>query len=75
MSQNNLETTLFIYYKDKEIKALGLTDAKENHQELIAEGWEHTATINASVWIEYLFNKCEAVDVMDEILSLSKEKH
>jgi len=69
------DTFLFIYYNGKEIKALGREKAKEKHSEMIENGWKHTATIDTSVWVEYLYNKCEAVDAIDEILSLSKTKN
>lgn len=63
---------VFIYAKDKEIKVLNIEDSKRLNDSLIKDGWKHTQTIDACVWIQYLHNNCEDVDLFDEVKSLSK---
>lgn len=62
---------VFIYAKDKEIKALNIEDSKRLNDSLIKDGWKHTQTLDACVWIQYLYNDCEDVDLFDEVKSLS----
>lgn len=50
-----MDDTLFIYHKDGEIKALNFSDAKIWNDFYIYNGWEHTATINPSAWIQSLY--------------------
>ena len=50
-----MDDTLFIYYKDGQIKALRLSDAKIWHDFHTVNGWKHTATINPSAWIQSLY--------------------
>lgn len=63
---------VFIYAKDKEIKVLSTEGAKRLNDELLKEGWKQTQTLDACVWIQYLHNDCEDVDLFDEVKSLSK---
>jgi hypothetical protein len=63
---------VFIYAKGKEIKALNIEESKSLNDSLINEGWKHTQTLDACVWIQYLHNDCEDVDLFDEVKSLSK---
>ncbi len=62
---------VFIYAKDKVIKALNIEESKRLNDELLKEGWKHTQTLDACVWIQYLHNDCEDVDLFDEVKSLS----
>ncbi len=39
---------------------------------MLDDGWVHTQTVDACVYIQFLHNKCEDVDMIDEIKSLSK---
>ena len=39
---------------------------------MVEDGWEHTTTLSACAWIEYLFNQCEIEDLWDNVKSLSK---
>lgn len=63
--------TVFVFSKEGKIKVLGLEKAKEQKVELLKNGWEHTATIDPCVWIEYLFNQSEDVDIVAEVRELS----
>lgn len=56
---------VFIYAKGNEIKALNIEESKRLNDSLIKDGWKHTKTIDACVWIQYLCNDCE--DLGDEI--------
>jgi len=64
------ESFVFIYAKKKKIKALSLSESEKKHDSLIAEGWRHTQTLDACVWIEFLCNLCEDVDIINEINEL-----
>ena len=66
------EVFVFIYAKGKEIKVLNIKDFKRLNDSLISEGWKHTKTLDACVWIQYVHNNCEDVDLFDEVKSLSK---
>lgn len=59
---------VFIYAKGNEIKALNIEESKRLNDSLIKDGWKHTRTIDACVWIQYLCNDCE--DLEDEIRSM-----
>ena len=63
---------VFIYAKDKVIKALNIEESKWLNDSLISEGWKHTQTLDACVWIQYLHNDCEDVYLFNEVKSLSK---
>jgi len=63
---------VFIYAKGKEIKVLNIEESKRLDSELKSDGWKHTQTLDACVWIQYLHNNCEDVDLFDEVKSLSK---
>lgn len=65
---------IFIYAKEKEIKVLNNTDAIKQKDELILDGWKHTCTLDPCIWIGYLHNVCEAVDLYDEVSSLSRQQ-
>ena len=66
------QTFVFVYAKDGKIKALNIDEAKRLQDELTKDGWMHTQTLNACVYIQYLHNDCEAVDLIDEMQSLTK---
>ena len=60
---------LFIYSKDGKVIAEDeLCWAQPLHDDMIAKGYKHTATIDAKVFVEFLCNECE--DLNDEIKSL-----
>jgi hypothetical protein len=68
---DNINNTVFIYHKAGKIKALDLKQAKPLHEKMIVEGWVHTQSLNACVWIEYLFNQAEPEDIIAEIRELA----
>ena len=43
---------VFIFSDGKNIKALGLKDAKNEEQQLLDDGWKHTDTIDICTFIE-----------------------
>ena len=61
----------FIYAKDDIIKALTIEQSQSEHDNLIEDGYTHTTTIDACLWIEYLHNTCKSK--IKEIKSLSKK--
>ena len=57
---------LFVYAKEGTIKCLTHSEAADQQRELLADGWHHTATINAARWIEHLANRAdEPSDILD----------
>lgn len=60
---------VFIYSKlgKREIKALTNEQALNQHSDLIKQGWEHTSTIDACVWIANLYNNMSELDLSDEV--------
>lgn len=64
---------IFVYHSEekKKIKVLSLNEAKEQNDNLLANGWKHTATLDPLKWLEYLFNEAEAEDVIADIRELS----
>lgn len=50
-------TFVFIYARGGIIKVLNMDDAKEQGYKLQAEGWVHTSTLDACVYLEYLHNE------------------
>jgi uncharacterized protein Smg (DUF494 family) len=50
------DNIVFVYFRNNEIKAFGLSDSRVNHDDLITAGWKHTATLNPCAWIEHLLN-------------------
>jgi len=68
------EYFIFIYAKSNQIKVLTLDKAKLLEKSLLEDGWNHTATLDACIYIEYLHNKCEDVDLLDEIKLLSQNR-
>jgi uncharacterized protein YcaQ len=64
--------TLFIYAKDGEITVKDLDNSLWKHDDIIKQGWTHTATINPSLFIQYLHNECNAEEMVKEITELGK---
>lgn len=61
-----LDRMLFIYALEGVIKCLSAEEIQE--EELLAEGWKHTATIDPARWIEEMANgHQEPSDMLDEI--------
>lgn len=65
-----MKSVVFVYAKNKEIKVLDLDKSKELGEELVADGWVHTHTLEAAVFLNYLY-KLSDEDVLDEIRGLS----
>ena len=66
------EVFVFVYAKGEKIKVLSIEESKRLNDYLIKNGWKHTQTLNACIWIQFLHNDCENVDLFDEVKSLSK---
>ena len=60
---------LFIYSKDGKVRVEPeIVWTNELHNNAIADGYKHTATIDSKIFVEYLCNECE--DLGDEIKQL-----
>ena len=66
------QTFAFVYSKDGKIKVLNIEEAKRLQYELLKDGWVHTQTLDPCVYIQYLHNECEDVDLIEEIKTLTK---
>lgn len=69
-----MQSIVFIYYKNNEIKVLGLDDSKDCHIKLVDDGWVHTQTLDACRWIANAFNHCNKNELYENVRELS-EKH
>jgi len=69
-----MSALIFVYFhKEKnKVKVLDHPKAKDKNDQLIADGWKHTATLDACVWVEHLCNNCEEVDLISDINDLKK---
>ena len=47
---------VFVYAKDGEIRVLHIERANGEKDKLVADGWKHTATLDAAMFIENLWN-------------------
>ena len=66
------QSFVLIYVKEGEIKVLSLDESERLHENLIKNNWKHVQTLDACVWVKYLLENCEAVDLYDEVMSLLK---
>jgi len=66
------EVFVFIYAKGQEIKALNIKESERLNSKLLNEGWVHTNTLEACAYIEYLHNRSEDDDLIEEIRSLNR---
>ena len=48
-----------------------MTYGKPDHEKMINDGWKHTATVNASVFIDQLFNDVPDDELRKSIQSLA----
>lgn len=70
---NNQKNIVFVYHKDGKIKVLDLHTSYLEDKNMLSDGWQHTSTLNACMFIEYLFNQCEDVDIISEIRDLKSK--
>ena len=52
-----MEDMIFIYRKAGKYKCMNRKEASSQEGEFIVTGWEHVATVKASVWIERVLNE------------------
>ena len=67
------QTFVFVYAKGNEIKVLNIEQEKAIGKKLIKDGWVHTQTLDACIFIQYLHNECIEADLIDNIKSLTKK--
>lgn len=68
------DSLVFIYTKNNKIKALSLKGAIDYSEELLLDGYIHTETIEASMFIENVHNNCNDAEILSEIKLLSNTK-
>jgi hypothetical protein len=67
-------TTIYVYANSNGIKCLGQSEAEAKHNELIDSGYKHTATMDACMLLEYLYNRCDFRQRAENIEALGGEK-
>lgn len=63
-----MQTFVFVYTKEGKIKVLSHHQDQLEKDQLLSDGWTHTATLDACRWIEWLHNN--ASDKIKEINDL-----
>lgn len=66
------QSFVFVFAKDGKIKAINTEVAKRLQDELVKDGWIHTQTLDACVYIQYLHNDCKEADLINEMKSLTR---
>lgn len=66
-----MNSIVYVYFKDGKIKTLDIGHGKSDHEKMLNEGWKHTATVNASVFIEELFNNVPDSELRKSVQSLA----
>lgn len=69
----NTTAILLVYYKDGVVKTLDTGSDKTEHDKMIADGWIHTATLNAGVFVEQLYNEVPDEELRNTIKSLTRK--
>jgi hypothetical protein len=70
-----MNSIVFVYLKDGKIKTLDIGHGKPDHEKMIIDGWKHTETVNASVFIEQLFNDVPDSELRKSVQSLAIKCH
>lgn len=65
------QTIVFVYAKDGIIKALPLIKASSDHSVLVDNGWTHTHTIDACIWMESIHNNKNNKHILNQVNGLS----
>ena len=65
--ENNI---VFVYVKNNEVTVLNRTESEINHNNLILKGFQHTATLDSTLWISHILNKNED-DIIIEIKEIT----
>ena len=55
-------TMIFIYKKDS-YKVITIEESKKMHDELVKDGWEHLATIDACIYVQHLLNTGKIINL------------
>jgi hypothetical protein len=61
------QSLVFIYAKGNQIKVLSLSASLNLDGELKKDGWVHTHTIDACLFIQYLHDQCERLNFINEM--------
>lgn len=61
------EIFVFIYSKAGEVVVFEFEEAKDRHSFLLADGWEHIATIDACSWIKDRILKSNEINQIRKI--------
>ena len=66
---------VFIYQKGNVTRVLssGMEDTQQRSEQLLKNGFIHTTTLDARVFIEYICNLKEEVDVYSEVQELKRK--
>jgi hypothetical protein len=64
------EVFVFVYSKDNKIKSLSIDDSRDQDAQLKKDGWKHTSTLNACIFISELFNNVPENELKNTINSI-----
>jgi hypothetical protein len=66
------ENFIFIYKKEHQTKVLNLQRSKDDHANLIKEGWKHTSTLDCIVFLNFILNIDDENELFNEIKNLTE---
>jgi len=68
------DSILFVYFKNGNLKAIELScESKKQHDELIADGWTHTTTIDSKAFLIDLLKDSNPNKIVNKIKLLHKK--
>lgn len=61
---------VFVYVRDGRYLCLNTDESLGSHDGYISKGWKHSATIDASIWLESYLNRGETgrIELIEEII-------
>ena len=72
---STIPSFVFVYSKGYTIQVFSIETAKEKHDELLKDGWQHSATLDACAFIKHLYDNHTDVSIIESISSLYNIKH
>ena len=65
-----MQLFVFVYAKDNNVKVLSLDESSAQDGKLKAEGWKHTATLDAKTFIKFLLENTDTA--LESLYNLKK---
>ena len=61
---------VFVYAKDGVVKALSIEESRNQHTKLLDDGYVHTATLEACIFINYIANCQDDAEILSVVKGL-----